>query len=635
MRVIRSKLDYVDTEYRVLAKLNGKTVGFIDKNLNGTYSYAFGRPKASYVSFNVDDLDTAKSRLEEHVFMGNSRRPVKSGYSDVEKALSGLEDYFGRTADGDTIYTRISHDDENHIANVCEDYNVDFAVGSNHVTLYPIESSRRPIKSSHPGDTFLESYKGFDIYMNLTEKGNFDCVHIYDSSTGDEIKTITSIDRNETGYRMADRAKKFIDGYITSSRKPVKSGYEGDDAEAKELALYIKNTSELYHGITHSVIENLKKKARKGVYDKERAVDAWMYVADAGAKMYDKEFGSGRGSLTMFSKSDRRKAAEELARYYEEDVLEGLDNVQSAFNLIQSAVDGGWEVDSSDVPEALDLFVEYYGEEYALESIAKAMGSDTLKENIEWIARHWGFGEELEEYDDAWDMYEHAKEVMGESELFNNLTQAAGHDELAEDLAFIFRMEDFRQWDKYDNNDDEEIESSRRISSSQSETDDFIRRVVNFGQRNGLNIPELALAFSDGRRCSHEEYLKLCKWFKNQENVDKYYSGVELTSSRRISSGKRTVDHKKPSREEIEKALDKRLAQEKVKFATDMYDDTVDYILSFWDEEDYIPKDADDAVSQWYNDTKKHFPQDLKKIASAAYRYWIRSKLIKSSKRIR
>lgn len=127
---------------------------------------------------------------------------------------------------------------------------------------------------------------------------------------------------------------------------------------------------------------------------------------------------------------------------------------------ISSAVDGGWEVDSSDVPEALDLFVEYYGEDYALESIAKAMSSDTLEENIDWIARQWGFGEELEDYNDAWDKYEYAKEVMGISELFNNLTQAAGYDELAEDLAFIFRMEDFSPWDKYDNDDEDGDEVS-------------------------------------------------------------------------------------------------------------------------------------------------------------------------------
>lgn len=66
-----------------------------------------------------------------------------------------------------------------------------------------------------------------------------------------------------------------------------------------------------------------------------------------------------------------------------------------------------------------------------------------------------------------------------------------------------------------------------------SEVDDFVRRAVNFGQRNGLNIPELALAFSTGTRCTHDEYLRLCKWLKDDENADKYYSGVELKSSRK------------------------------------------------------------------------------------------------------
>lgn len=130
---------------------------------------------------------------------------------------------------------------------------------------------------------------------------------------------------------------------------------------------------------------------------------------------------------------------------------------------ILSAIDGGWEVDSSDVPEALDLFVEYFGEEDALEQIAQAMGSDTLEENIDWIAQQWGFAEDLEDIEDAWEKYETAKEIMGSSELFTELTKAAGYDELAEDLAFIFRMNDFREWDKYDNDDSgEEIESSRK-----------------------------------------------------------------------------------------------------------------------------------------------------------------------------
>ncbi len=297
----------------------------------------------------------------------------------------------------------------------------DYEIGS--IVMFEeqiIKNSRRPIKSKN----------------NIADINYYECPKCHEPQLYHGKNGIVCYNcGTKVSEDDLDKLKIWVSPHskIKSSRRPVKSGYEGDDAEAEELALYIKNTSELYHGITHSVIENLKKKARKGVYDKERAVDAWMYVADAGAKMYDKEFGSGRGSLTMFSKSDRRKAAEELARYYEEDVLEGLDNVQSAFEIV---------------------------------------------------------------------------------------------------------------------------------------------------------------------------------------------------------SGKHTVEYSKPSREELEKVLDDFLAQKKVKFATDIYDDTVDYILTFWDEQDFKPRSVEEAVTDWYNDTKKHFPEDLKKI-SAAYHRWIKSKLIRSSRRMR
>lgn len=104
----------------------------------------------------------------------SSRRPIKSGYSDVEKALNELEDYFDRGADGNTIYTRISHDDENHIAKVCEDYNVDFAVGSYHVTLYPIESSRR-IQSRNTSDS-MDSITSSGAFADRDESDNPECI---------------------------------------------------------------------------------------------------------------------------------------------------------------------------------------------------------------------------------------------------------------------------------------------------------------------------------------------------------------------------------------------------------------------------------------------------------------------------
>ena len=55
---------------------------------------------------------------------------------------------------------------------------------------------------------------------------------------------------------------------------------------------------------------------------------------------------------------------------------------------------------------------------------------------------------------------------------------------------------------------------------------EFMRRVLNFGIRNGLNVPELALAMANGR-CTHSEYLEVCAYFKSQKNVDRYYTSVE------------------------------------------------------------------------------------------------------------
>ena len=197
--------------------------------------------------------------------------------------------------------------------------------------------------------------------------------------------------------------------------------------DAEELFLYAVNTSELYHGIVQSIIKNLKQKVRKGAYDKELAVQAWQYAADAAAKMYDKELGSGRGSLTMFSKADRTECAKRMRDYYEDHVMEG-----------------------------------------------------------------------------------------------------------------------------------ENVNSSR------------------------------------------------------------------LWSSPAKGSG---VKKAKPSRSEVEEGLKKRLNKAKVHMDDDAFGETVDYILTMFDEVEYPPADVAEAVGEWFADTKEHFPEDLKKGAiGAAYTRWIKSK---------
>lgn len=66
-------------------------------------------------------------------------------------------------------------------------------------------------------------------------------------------------------------------------------------------------------------------------------------------------------------------------------------------NVLMEAVDGGWEVPDGMAQEAYDLAVQYFG-----------------KEDID-----------------------------------NQIVTSLGNEKLAECLAFIFRMNDFREWDKY------------------------------------------------------------------------------------------------------------------------------------------------------------------------------------------
>ena len=84
--------------------------------------------------------------------------------------------------------------------------------------------------------------------------------------------------------------------------------------ESRELMLYAINNGELYRRQITPVINSLRKKAAKGTYDNDKAVDAWYYVACSASQMYNKDFGYS------FTVTDRFTAAVELEKYFKEDV---------------------------------------------------------------------------------------------------------------------------------------------------------------------------------------------------------------------------------------------------------------------------------------------------------------------------
>ena len=64
----------------------------------------------------------------------------------------------------------------------------------------------------------------------------------------------------------------------------------------------------------------------------------------------------------------------------------------------------------------------------------------TAAVNYGWVVEDW----------DAWDAYKFACEYFGEEDLNKQIIQAIDSSELAACLAYIFRMNDFREWEERD-----------------------------------------------------------------------------------------------------------------------------------------------------------------------------------------
>ena len=83
--------------------------------------------------------------------------------------------------------------------------------------------------------------------------------------------------------------------------------------ESRELFLCATNDGDLYRRMILPAIENLRKKAKKGNYDSDKAVDLYYYIATEASNIYNKNFGYS------FSVQDRFTAAVDMEVYYRED----------------------------------------------------------------------------------------------------------------------------------------------------------------------------------------------------------------------------------------------------------------------------------------------------------------------------
>ena len=100
--------------------------------------------------------------------------------------------------------------------------------------------------------------------------------------------------------------------------KHTKSMVYNETTESRELFLYATNDGNLYRQMITPIINNMRKKAQKGIYNSDKAVDAWYPVATAASNKYGKDYGY------TFSVQDRYTAAVDMEEYYREEIFYSL-----------------------------------------------------------------------------------------------------------------------------------------------------------------------------------------------------------------------------------------------------------------------------------------------------------------------
>ena len=100
---------------------------------------------------------------------------------------------------------------------------------------------------------------------------------------------------------------------------------EAQDSDAvNELDSYIMNDEDLYRRRFMPIIENIKRKIRRGIYDHKKVIKLWMYLVDDAAREYVKEFGNPSDDVKdMFPKETRLKVAEIISLREKENIEKG------------------------------------------------------------------------------------------------------------------------------------------------------------------------------------------------------------------------------------------------------------------------------------------------------------------------
>lgn len=99
--------------------------------------------------------------------------------------------------------------------------------------------------------------------------------------------------------------------------KLTKSMIINPSAESRELTLYAVNNGFVWSRI-NAVLKMLEKHYKKGVYDHQKAIQAFYPIACYAAKLYDSDFGNG--FTKIFDVTAKYTSAAEMEKYFYDDI---------------------------------------------------------------------------------------------------------------------------------------------------------------------------------------------------------------------------------------------------------------------------------------------------------------------------
>jgi len=101
-------------------------------------------------------------------------------------------------------------------------------------------------------------------------------------------------------------------------------GFDTDKAAIQELVLTTENDGNIYRQTTQPILKNLATKKAQGKYDNEKAVQGFMYLAEAGARSYARNFGDSENNWhVIFPIAVRRAAATHWRDEFEKEYALG------------------------------------------------------------------------------------------------------------------------------------------------------------------------------------------------------------------------------------------------------------------------------------------------------------------------